>query len=192
MFEDKIKVNTDDFGKTADLAVSPYISDSDQRTLIGIYLSELFSKDNDTIHYNVVNAENSLLLAELELLTNIQLVDDNNIPLFTLNDVFKNIRFINDKLKSIANYADFVYRLNYTIEMVKEERRLEHSMSSMVENAYTKLISILDAFQDLNPEAVKAMIDEINKSDILKESLELFKNQKGAKSPKKKTAKSEE
>lgn len=186
MFYEKIKVNTDDFSKTEGLAVSPYISDSDQRFLIGVYLEKLFDNNNYTSAYNVLNAENELLLAEIDRLTNIQMtdfVDEKEVPLFTLDDVFKNIEFINGKLKSISNYRDFMFRFASSIELAKENNRLEHSLGSALDNVYAKLLGLLNKFQELEPEAIKALVDETNKSEILKDAISIFKTQQTEKKP---------
>ena len=180
MEEERIKANLEDFGKTEGLVVLPYISDANQRVLIGIYVNDLFSKDNDNVNYNYIGAENSLLLALLELCTNLNLIDDDGKPLFTLNDVFYNIKQVNEIFSRIRNYEHFMDRLYATVKFIKEERRLEKSLGSAIDGLYSKLLGLIEAFEDLDPEKVSAMVAEINKSEILKESISLFKQGKAS------------
>ena len=184
MSNDKINVNLEDWAITEGLVIAPYISDFNQRTLIGIYLQDLFA-DGEDIRFNYINAENSLLLASLEILTNIKLTegeDENAKPLFNLNDVFANMDTVNEWLRSISNYADFKERLYETIEMVKEERRLSKSLGSTIDGLQERVMSLLQAFEDLDPEKLSEMMKTLESSPILRESIDIFKNQKSAKS----------
>ena len=180
MEDERVNVNLEDFNKTEGLIILPYISDNNQRSLIGIYLQELFNTDNDTSNYNYINAENALILATLELCTNIKLVEDSK-ALFSLNDVFYNIKSVNEIFSKIRNYEHFLDRLHETVKMVREERRLEKSLGSVVEGLYFKGMSLLDAFENLDADKIKDMLSELEKSPILKDSIEIFKNQKSAK-----------
>jgi hypothetical protein len=188
MENDRVNVNIEDFGKTEGLIVLPYISDANQRLLIGIYLNELFSKDNDTENYNLINAKNSLLLSMLELCTNLKLVDEKGetpVPLFSINDVFYNIKTVKQWFHKIRNYDDFLERLYATIEQVREQKRLETSLGYVISDVYTKASKLIDTFLDMDLsdeklENVRVLLREVNDSPILKESLNLFKNQNTA------------
>ena len=184
MIDEKIKVDTSDFSKTDGIIVSPYMSDINQRSLIEIYLQELFSTNNDTQTYNLISAENSLLLATLELCTNIAIVGDSDgkiTPVLTLNDVYANINFVKDLFSKMVNYSDFKSTLYRTVEIELEKRRIEASLGNKLELLYNKVIEFIDNLSNITPEqieSIKGMLKEVEGSEVLKESLSVFKNQK--------------
>ena len=176
---ERVKPNLNNFAETEGLIIRPYISNEYQKDIIDIYIYELFNLD--TIgNYKFIQAENAMLSRMLELCTNIKF-SENETLLFTIDDVFNNIGSIKKMFYSMKNYDDFIQRLYATVEMVKEERRLEKSLGSVIDGLQGKVMSLLSAFEDLDPDKIKSLIDEIEKSTILKESLSLFKNQKSAK-----------
>jgi hypothetical protein len=178
----KLEVQSFEFNGSK-ILVKPFISDTDQRILIGIYLQELFNPDGETPEMNFLNAENSLLINVLEILTNVKLIDNvdgKDVALFNINDVFSNMEFFRMVSDRISNFGEFRHRLAIVVESKKEERRLDASMGQALNVIYAKLVEFLEELPNMDFSKYETLIQEVNNSPILKESIELFKNQKKA------------
>ena len=162
------------------IEVEPFLSDSTQRVLIEIYLQELFNEETP-IQHRFIRAEDALKLALLENVTNIKLVDESNgemVGLFGMDEIFRNFSLMTKIADAIENWRDFQYRLQSSVELVKEQKRLNASLGSAVSNIYAKLNTLLDNFSNIDPESLKSMLAEINSSPILKDAVSIFKNNK--------------
>jgi hypothetical protein len=80
----------------------------------------------------------------------------------------------------ISNFGEFRHRLAIVVESKKEERRLDASMGQALNVIYAKLVEFLEELPNMDFSKYETLIQEVNNSPILKESIELFKNQKKA------------
>jgi len=167
------------------ISVKKYLAMSEEDNLIGIYVAELFSETN---YKSVSRAENALIASVLETCTNILLVEDNTV-VTTLDMIFENFEVWEQIISKIKNYSEFRKRLDATVEMLREEKRLNASIGKVIDDTYTKLSGFIENLlaNDFSPEkieGIKSLLSEVNSSPILKDSVELFKNQNKNKSEK--------
>jgi hypothetical protein len=163
--------------------VKPYISSQDQLILIGIYLKELFGKVEDS-EYNHSRAENSLIAYILDKQTNIKLYnDEENEAIVTMDNIFEHYDDLWEKVeKSIVNLSDVKRRIFRSVEERKEQIRLETSLPSTIRNISDRVLEFLESLKDLDLSdeglaKLKETAKEITDSPIIREAVDIFKNQ---------------
>lgn len=160
------------------IKVDPYITDANQRLLIGVYLEELF-KDADDKSYNVLNAEIAMMLSLIELCTDIQLVEEEGevkTALFNINDVLANKSLFTKITGSISNYSDFKRVLSETVNVIMENKKIESSLGERLNNIFIQVQNFLENL-DLSPEkieSIKGLLKDVESSEIIKSSLDVF------------------
>lgn len=171
---------------TDTIEVKSYLSDEEQKILIGVYVLELFAENSDPQH-NYLRAENALIISVIELCTNIMLVEKDKqgkeTALFNIDNVFSNIQFWNDIKNKIVNYNDFRNRLDVIVWEHKDQKKVDQSLPTVMRNIYDKFQTFVNDLvtMDISDEkmtGMRTLLSEINQSSILKESIDIFKNQK--------------
>lgn len=153
------------------ISVKPYISLVDQMAIIEVYMGALFSDGGDSASKYIM-AENGLIANILELNTNIQLLDGDNV-LVSMDNIFENFELYTAIENSIVNMSDFKRRLLKSVEAKREEMRLATSIGFVLDDLYakgTEYISKIVA-TEISPESMeqlKATMAELNMSPILK------------------------
>jgi hypothetical protein len=158
--------------------VKQYLTDEDQQIMIGVYLNELFNEDAVDPQYNLLRAENSLFITLIERCTDIQLFEDDN-PLLNINDLFANMHLVKEIRSTIENYKDFRERLDATVELQKENRRLKVALGSVIDKIYAKLSDLLVNLSemDFSPEKIedlRKVLGEIKESPVINNTIEMF------------------
>ena len=192
MIEEKKKVvfPTPDFlsfqleGNSETISVKRYLSSSEQTVLAGIYMQELTKNDPAFLSYNILDAENALMVSVIQYCTNIMTVSEDSegkqVALFTIDDIFSNF-YIWERIQSgIVNYLDFRKRLDMIVEEYKEKKRLEASLGNALKTVSANIIDLITKLSEteFSPEAierVKGLLKEVESSPILKGSLDLFR-----------------
>jgi len=151
------------------IKVKPFLSLSDQLTILTIYLEEYFSNDKE----KVIKSEYQLVFSILDLCTDIDIETLSIDGLLSNYGVWENIK------KKIVNYSEFRALLARSVEEVKESKRLEKTLGSALENLFESLSVLLKT--DISPESVEKvqqLLKDVEESKILKKATEIYKDQK--------------
>lgn len=154
-----------------EIEVESYIPVATKNALISQYLNDYFNGDS----YDFIGAELSLKYFMLELLTNIEVTNDNGVVLdpdvFSCTDLWEKVVFV------IINYNDFRKELERTVNDRKEQVVIENSIGKVVSGLADKLNMFLDNIQNMNitPELLeqvketgKELIGNIEQSEVVK------------------------
>lgn len=147
--------------------VKPYLKLSDQMALVSVYLEDYFSKEET----RVLESEYKLVLGVIDMCTDI---DIQELPINLLLGNYKLWENIKSKIK---NYGEFRALLARTIDEKREERRLEKTLGSAVENLFEKLSSLLST--DISPESiekVQQLLKDVEESKIFNKATEIYKD----------------
>lgn len=148
------------------IKVKPFLSLTDQITLLTIYLDEYLSEEKE----RVLKSEYQLVFGVLDLCTNISIEELSIDGLLSNYGVWENVK------KKIVNYGEFRALLARTVEEIKETRRLDKSLGSAIEGIVGNIQSILKT--DISPESiekVRHLLKDVEESKILKKATEIYK-----------------
>lgn len=149
------------------IKVKPYLSLTDQMTLLSIYLEEYFGKEQTRI----LESEYKLVFGILDLCTNI------DVEKISLNSLLANYKFWEDIKAKIKNYGEFRALLARTIEEVKENKRIEKSLGNVIEGLVDKISNLLNT--DISPESiekVQQLLKDVEESKIFSKATEIYKD----------------
>ncbi len=139
----------------ANVKLNPFISAQLELSLIKLYLEKYFTPNYDETlsylkegHHDSWLAEYSVKRTILEELTNVDIYETNTD---TIVDVFMIVS------ESIKNYDDFKNRLYKQVQAIKDSK----SVGIVIDNLATKGIELIQSFQNIDPEALKKVADEI-------------------------------
>lgn len=151
------------------IKVKPFLSLTDQITLLTIYLDEYFSEEKE----RVLKSEYQLVFGVLDLCTNV------NIEELSLDSLLSNYGVWENVKKKIANYGEFRALLARTIDEIKESKRLEKSLGSAIEGIFESVQSILKT--DISPESIEKLqqlLKDVDESKIFNKVTEIYKDKK--------------
>lgn len=149
------------------IKIKPYLSLTDQAALLSVYLEEYFSKEESRI----VEAEYKIVLGVLDFCTNIEISD------LKMNDLFANYKLWDEIKKKISNYGEFRALVARTVDEIKETKRIEKSLGSVLEGIFDKLSNLLNS--DISPESiekVQQLLKQVEESKIFKTATEIYKD----------------
>lgn len=154
------------FGKYK-IKVKPYLSLADQMALTQVYLEEYFGKEQTRI----LESEYKLVYGIFDFCT------DVNIESMTINGLLSNYKVWEEIKSKIKNYGEFRALLARTVEEVKESKRIEKSLGTVLESLFDRLSGLLST--DISPESiekVQQLLKDVEDSKILKKATELYKD----------------
>lgn len=154
------------FGKYK-IKVKPYLSLADQMALTQVYLEEYFGKDQTRI----LESEYKLVYGVFDFCT------DVNIESMTINGLLSNHKLWEEVKSKIKNYGEFRALLARTIEEVKESKRIEKSLGTVLESLFDRLSSLLNT--DISPESiekVQQLLKDVEESKIFNKATEIYKD----------------
>lgn len=154
------------FGKYK-IKVKPYLSLADQMALTQVYLEEYFGKDQTRI----IESEYKLVYGVFDFCT------DVNIESMTINGLLSNYKVWEEVKSKIKNYGEFRALLARTVEELKESKRIEKSLGTVLESLFDRLSSLLST--DISPESiekVQQLLKDVEESKIFKKATELYKD----------------
>ncbi len=154
------------FGKYK-IKVKPYLSLADQMALTQVYLEEYFGKDQTRI----LESEYKLVYGVFDFCT------DVNIESMTINGLLSNYKMWEEVKSKIKNYGEFRALLARTVEEVKESKRIEKSLGTVLESLFDRLSGLLST--DISPESiekVQQLLKDVEESKIFKKATELYKD----------------
>jgi len=154
------------FGKYK-IKVKPYLSLADQMALTQVYLEEYFAKEQTRI----LESEYKLVYGVFDFCT------DVNIESMTINGLLSNYKMWEEVKSKIKNYGEFRALLARTVEEVKESKRIEKSLGTVLESLFDRLSGLLST--DISPESiekVQQLLKDVEESKIFKKATELYKD----------------
>jgi len=154
------------FGKYK-IKVKPYLSLADQMALTQVYLEEYFGKEQTRI----LESEYKLVYGIFDFCT------DVNIESMTINGLLSNYKMWEEVKSKIKNYGEFRALLARTVEEVKESKRIEKSLGTVLETLFDRLSGLLST--DISPESiekVQQLLKDVEESKIFKKATELYKD----------------
>jgi hypothetical protein len=142
-----------------DILIYPYISLANETKVISDYCGSLF-KDGEFLG-NYIEAEYSLVLSILDLNTNIQITDENNI-IIDLDDLLAS-GIWEQVNRRIENYDRVRSHLDNVVRNLIREKDLEKSIGSTIDNLSNKIFVLLDkiADLDLSEDGIKQLLTEL-------------------------------
>lgn len=146
------------------IKVKPYLSMTDQVTILTVYLEEYFSNANT----GIINSEFKLIMGVLDYCTDI------NVDKLSLNDIMANYKLWKEINSKIVNYGDFRAWIAKTIDEIREQKRLEKSLGNVVE----KILEFISNLKDVSPEMleqVKSLLADVEGSKIYKQAISTYK-----------------
>jgi hypothetical protein len=160
--------------KGIEIQVNPLLTLAQQAYIIDQYTKEYFGKKNPAIElseYDYLQAECALKNYIFQVATNIDIEDLDN-------DLYIDDELWTDISDSIENYNEFHNSLIIIIKDIKEQKRLDKSIGTVVENLVDKVYSAIEKLENLNGEEIdKAreagleMIKQLKDSSILNDVL---------------------
>ena len=152
---DKIKIELNEIPLVAKiyngmtLNISPYISIENKLQIIEIYLDALFAGNN--ISQNYVTAEYSLMLAVVDLCTNIETDDTDIIQKLIFTGAWDEIK------SSIKNYGEFRQELKDVVEMKYNEMSISSNINALI----LKVSGLVDNISklDLSENGIKQLTE---------------------------------
>jgi hypothetical protein len=146
------------------IQVIPYLSFAEQVLLINHYLEDYFNDSLDSLipvsEYNYIEAEFGLKNYVFQTITNIDTTNLNN-------DIYKDAGLWDAIVSKIANYGDFMDKLNSIVDEIKEQKMLNNQLGKVLSGLLDKLNNI---FENITPEEIEKLQEETGKlADKLKE-----------------------
>jgi len=135
--------------------------------LTQVYLEEYFAKDQTRI----LESEYKLVYGIFDFCT------DVNIESMTINGLLSNYKVWEEVKSKIKNYGEFRALLARTVEEVKESKRIEKSLGTVLESLFDRLSGLLST--DISPESiekVQQLLKDVEESKIFKKATELYKD----------------
>lgn len=148
------------------IKVKPYLSLTDQLTLLSVYLEEYFSKEQSKI----IESEYKLMFGVLDLCTDI------DVETLNLDGLLSNYKIWEDVRSKVKNYGEFRALLARTVDEIKENRRIEKSLGSIIESLFDRLSNLLNS--EISPETIEKtqnLLKQIENSPVFKKASEIYK-----------------
>jgi hypothetical protein len=155
LFEKQPKVFT--IGKDM-VEIMPYISPVTEALLIQSYVDSYFM-DNSIID-NFLQAEWGLVLRVIDYMTSVKIVEDENsasLESLITSGLWKSVR------GEIENYEEFRNNLDKVVRDIKEQKALEISVGSVLNNVSNKIIQFVEKIQevDLSQEGIQKLVSDL-------------------------------
>lgn len=162
------------------IEIRPYLKMAEQVELINKYLENyLFGNSAVSLSaYDFVGAELQLMLTVIDLLTNIEVADNDGNLLVNEGDVV--VSGLWDEIKSkIDNYVQFRELLDRVVEDVKYQIVLQHSIGTVINGVVEKANVMIDKLtsMDITPETIekikemsKEVTENIGKNPVVAEA----------------------
>ena len=155
------------------ILVKNYLSQAEMESLIESYLLELV-KNNI---FNPSRAEMYLMMGILDICTNIEvsateLVDGKESLLVLPDSVFDNYELYTEVIKNVKNYDYFRKLLDFTVQEMIEQRRLDSSIGKVLSEFLSKINTTLDTIingniSEENVTKIKELLSEVNSSKLV-------------------------
>ena len=145
------------------IEVRPFISPDDEVSLIKNYIDVYFNNTKKMVEFSsfdFIGAEYALNIGILQLLTSVEIIDENgksaiNYPLLVANNLMREIKF------RIANYDEFEVKLYRTVSEMKEKIYNQKAIGSVIDGLVIKASIVLEQFAkvDMTPEGIAGLQD---------------------------------
>jgi hypothetical protein len=174
----------------SEIVVQPYLTTENQIILAGNYLADYFDSSSLGKEYNVLLAENGLLLAVIQLCTNIDMSEILSSKDLS-DDFLSNTQLCDDIISKIQNYWEFYTRLTTIVDDVRREKEMQLSLGAVIDGLATKVSSLLENLMgfeptDENMQKIKDMLKTVESSPIMKQLAGNLEDGKKKPAPKKK------
>lgn len=155
------------------ILVKNYLSQAEMESLIESYLLELVKNSI----FNPSRAEMYLMMGILDICTNIEvsateLVDGKESLLVLPDSVFDNYELYTEVIKNVKNYDYFRKLLDFTVQEMIEQRRLDSSIGKVLSEFLSKINTTLDTIingniSEENVTKIKELLSEVNSSKLV-------------------------
>ena len=155
------------------ILVKNYLSQAEMESLIESYLLELVKNSI----FNPSRAEMYLMMGILDTCTNIEvsateLVDGKESLLVLPDSVFDNYELYTEVIKNVKNYDYFRKLLDFTVQEMIEQRRLDSSIGKVLSEFLSKINTTLDTIingniSEENVTKIKELLSEVNSSRLV-------------------------
>lgn len=155
------------------ILVKNYLSQAEMESLIESYLLELVKNSI----FNPSRAEMYLMMGILDICTNIEvsateLVDGKESLLVLPDSVFDNYELYTEVIKNVKNYDYFRKLLDFTVQEMIEQRRLDSSIGKVLSEFLSKINTTLDTIingniSEENVIKIKELLSEVNSSKLV-------------------------
>lgn len=144
--------------KSVMIEIIPYISVTDEITLISDYVKRYFKPNEDETFsyiekgdYDYWQAEFALIQRIMDTMTNVDTVETN------ANEMVEIFYLVVEK---ISNYHQFRERLDETIGAIKDSKSIGVVIDNLVNNA----TELFESFKSIDPEKIKELADSVVKT----------------------------
>lgn len=161
-----------DYGNMTEIEVKPYISIDEKRRIAEAYLASFFDSDSEnSISLNEFQAEYALILATVDLCTNLSIDFSGDFEKF---DNLISSGLWNQIKESILNYNEFRLQIDSIVKHVREDIAVEKSTGAILEKIVDSLNDILKkvSSSDFSQEAILDALKQVeNKTTEFQEKV---------------------